>query len=86
MENNHKYFINRNCKYFPCHKILDDNDFNCMFCFCPLYSFGSECGGNFKFSGEKKIKNCIDCILPHKPEYYSIIMEKLKERNKLNHG
>ena len=78
MENNHTFFNNRGCKYFPCHnKPLIDN-FNCLFCFCPLYSFGDKCGGNFKFT-DKGIKVCTDCHLPHTPEYYNIIMSKLKE-------
>jgi Zn-finger protein len=50
-----------------------------MFCFCPLYFLNDKCGGNFKYSGEKGIKNCTDCHLPHLPEYYDTIMSKLKE-------
>jgi len=91
MENNHKFFSNDKCKYFPCHKtsatsdisnisnISESNDFNCLFCFCPLYFLRDKCGGNFKYSGEKKIKNCVDCNLPHMPEYYDVIISKLKE-------
>ncbi|MGN1180093.1 MAG: cysteine-rich small domain-containing protein, partial [Suilimivivens sp.] len=30
MENSHRFFENRECKYFPCHKGLED--FNCLFC------------------------------------------------------
>jgi len=89
MENNHRFFSNDKCKYFPCHKISDipdNNDFNCMFCFCPLYFLGDKCGGNFKYSGEKRAKSCVDCHLPHTPEYYDVIISiisKLKEaRNK----
>jgi Zn-finger protein len=40
---------------------------------------GDQCGGNFSYSGEKAIKNCIDCHLPHLPEYYDTIVAKLKE-------
>ena len=81
MENNHKFFSNDKCRYFPCHKISDGNNFNCLFCYCPLYFLGGKCGGNFKYSGEKKVKNCIDCHLPHKPEYYDVITSKLKKVN-----
>ena len=79
MENNHKFFSNRACKYFPCHVKPDGEDFNCLFCFCPLYLLNERCGGYFKFSGEKRVKNCTDCHLPHLPEYYDTIMSKLKE-------
>jgi Zn-finger protein len=40
---------------------------------------GENCGGNFKYSGVKKVKDCSDCHLPHIPEYYDIIISKLKE-------
>jgi len=82
VENNHKFFNNNKCKYFPCHKSADSNDFNCLFCFCPLYFLGDKCGGNFKFSGRDKVKNCVDCHLPHMPEYYDVIISKLKEARK----
>ena len=35
MENSYKYFKNKDCKYFPCHKGLSD-EFNCLFCYCPM--------------------------------------------------
>lgn len=79
MENNHKFFLNDKCKYFPCHKTTAQNEFNCLFCFCPLYFLGDKCGGNFEY--HKDIKSCISCDLPHNPEYYDMITSKLKEVN-----
>ena len=79
MENSHRFFSNPACQYFPCHAVTDINDFNCLFCYCPLYFLGAHCGGNFKYSGAKRVKNCEDCRLPHTPEYYDIILAKLKE-------
>jgi Zn-finger protein len=79
MENSYKFFSNRACKYFPCHTAPESGSFNCLFCYCPLYSLGAECGGGFKYSGVKNIKNCTDCHLPHLPEYYDTIVAKLKE-------
>lgn len=38
------FFQNRACEYFPCHKGVADEDFNCLFCYCPLYLLGDECG------------------------------------------
>jgi len=77
MENSYRFFSNHACKYFPCHKMPNDNDFNCLFCYCPLYFWGDKCGGNFKYS-DKGVKNCMDCHLPHLPEYYDTIVSKLK--------
>jgi len=83
VENSHKFFSNAGCKYFPCHKISDGNNFNCLFCYCPLYFLGGKCGGNFKYSGgEERIKTCAGCHLPHLPEYYDVIIKKLKQTRK----
>lgn len=34
-----KFFHNRDCEFLPCHRGWDRImwDFNCLFCFCPLY-------------------------------------------------
>ena len=79
MENSFKFFINCGCKYFPCHAEPEQDNFNCLFCYCPLYFLGNKCGGRFKYSGKKGIKNCMDCHLPHLPEYYDTIVSKLTE-------
>ena len=44
-----KFFQNKKCEYFPCHKTKNEEDFNCLFCYCPLYALGDKCGGNFKY-------------------------------------
>lgn len=60
----YKFFTNKDCEYFPCHKTDNPNDFNCLFCFCPLYALGKNCGGNFSIL-ENGIKDCSKCMLPH---------------------
>ena len=47
---NYKYFAHKECEYFPCHEGADPDDFNCLFCYCPLYSYGELCGDHFKYS------------------------------------
>ncbi|MCL2883692.1 MAG: cysteine-rich small domain-containing protein [Coriobacteriia bacterium] len=82
MKNSYKFFNNQGCKYFPCHSLPErygKDDFNCLFCFCPLYFLGEKCGGHFSFDPEKGVKVCEDCNLPHVPEYYDTILAKLKE-------
>ena len=32
------YFSHKKCEYFPCHRGADPEDFNCLFCYCPLYA------------------------------------------------
>lgn len=69
------FFQNRACEYFPCHKGVADEDFNCLFCYCPLYLLGDECGGNFEYL-PNGIKNCSNCTLPHCREGYAHVMNK----------
>lgn len=78
MENSYRFFNNHECRYFPCHSVPDNSDFNCLFCYCPLYFRGDDCGGIYKdING---VKDCSDCFLPHIPEYYDTIVSKLKEK------
>ena len=71
-----KYFENRDCKYFPCHK-MDIQDFNCLFCFCPLYF--AICPGTPRYKESKGLmfKSCTHCDFPHRPENYKEIMDCL---------
>ena len=84
-ENDHSFFQNRDCKYFPCHKGAGE-DFNCLFCYCPLYALGDGCGGNFRYT-EKGIKDCTNCRIPHSPGGYDYILKnfgKISELAKKN--
>lgn len=74
-----RFFQNRDCEYFPCHKVADPADFNCLFCFCPLYALGENCGGSFTFTKDG-VKDCSACLFPHRPENYPRVCEKLGER------
>ena len=68
-------FTNRDCEYFPCHSGVDEEDFNCLFCYCPLYALGKECGGSFVIL-ENGVKDCSGCTIPHKKENYGRISER----------
>ena len=46
----YSYFSHKNCEYFPCHKGANPENFNCLFCYCPLYALGDKCGGNFRYT------------------------------------
>lgn len=59
------FFTNRACEYFPCHEGVDEGDFNCLFCYCPLYALGPDCGGDFSYT-ETGRKNCKECAIPHR--------------------
>ncbi len=82
-EFSYKFFQNRDCKNFPCHKNVPENDFNCLFCYCPLYALGPKCGGNFKYTA-KGIKSCIDCNFPHIRENYEKITKRFSEISEIS--
>ena len=78
MKNSFSYFQNRECEYFPCHKVKDDRSFNCLFCFCPLYALGDKCGGNCTYT-ENGIKDCSGCLIPHSTSGYDYILSKFPQ-------
>lgn len=73
----YKFVQNRNCEYFPCHNVKEE-DFNCLFCYCPLYCLGDACGGDFVYL-ESGIKSCMNCTKPHDKNGYEHVMGKMKQ-------
>lgn len=78
MQDSYRFFNNKACKYLPCHQTENVDDFNCLFCYCPLYLM-EDCGGNYKMTSG--IKDCTSCLLPHKPNGYDYIVNKFREYN-----
>ena len=77
MKNNCIYFKNYECEYYPVHK-TDNETFNCLFCYCPLYALGDKCGGNFVYIKDG-IKDCSNCLIPHSENGYEYIISKFSE-------
>ena len=73
-----RFFQNRECRFFPCHKGVAEEEFNCLFCFCPLYTLGKKCGGNYTYT-DKGIKSCKDCTFPHIAENYESLTGRFRE-------
>ena len=71
-----KFFENRKCEYYPCHK-TESEDFNCLFCFCPMYY--AICLGVPKYIilNGSLIKDCSACDYPHRPGNYATLLEYL---------
>ena len=72
------FFAHKECEYYPCHPIPEGMEFNCLFCYCPLYMLGRKCGGNFTYL-DNGIKDCSRCLLPHQKENYGYITERFQE-------
>ena len=78
MNKHYAFFQNRDCEYFTCHRGVDGADFNCLFCYCPLYALGESCGGAFTYTA-KGVKNCTACAFPHRRENYDAVLERFPE-------
>lgn len=80
MEQSHRFFENRACKYFPCHKGVDEGEFNCLFCYCPLNPY-ENCPGTPRFIEKedgRRIKDCSNCTFVHHAKNYDAIIQFLK--------
>ena len=78
MEKHYAFFQNRDCEFFPCHEGVAEEDFNCLFCYCPLYALGEDCGGAFIYT-EKGVKSCERCVFPHRRENYAALLRRFPE-------
>ncbi len=74
----YSYFCNKECEYYPCHPNADPDNFNCLFCYCPLYVLGDQCGGCFIYLSNG-YKDCSCCTYPHEPKNYEIITKRYQE-------
>ena len=75
---NYRFFQNRACEYFPCHEGVPEENFNCLFCYCPLYALGRKCGGNCTYT-EGGFKSCMNCSFPHHRENYDALIARYGE-------
>lgn len=73
----YRFFQNKDCEYFPCHSLEDGEELNCLFCYCPLYALGKQCGGDFIYK-ENGIKSCVNCTKPHDKNGYEHVMSHMK--------
>ncbi|MBQ6365120.1 MAG: cysteine-rich small domain-containing protein [Oscillospiraceae bacterium] len=72
------FFQNRECAFFPCHNEIPKEEFNCLFCYCPLYTLGERCGGDYTYL-ENGTKSCLACTFPHRKENYSAVLQHFPE-------
>lgn len=77
-ERKYAFFSHKECEYFPCHATSDAEKFNCLFCYCPLYVLGHQCGGNFTYL-PNGYKDCSECMYPHIPDHYDEIVSHYEE-------
>ncbi len=73
-----RFFQNRACPCFPCHDGVAPKDFNCLFCYCPLYALGESCGGAFRYT-DSGVKSCAGCAFPHRRDHYEKVLARWPE-------
>ncbi len=73
-QSHYAFFQNRDCEFFPCHTGVPADEFNCLFCYCPLYALGERCPGNYLYL-ENGVKSCENCVLPHFRDNYSLVID-----------
>lgn len=68
---------NIGCKFFPCHKGLED----CTFCYCPFYPCLNNNRGNYVYSKRLKrdVWSCQDCSWIHKKEIVDEIFALIRK-------
>jgi Zn-finger protein len=76
MVNSYKFFENKQCKFYPCHKGL--KEINCLFCYCPLYKTKKCQDKILNFFGCYNY-SCNKCTFPHKVKNYEKIIKLLKD-------
>lgn len=69
--------LNKACKFFPCHRGLED----CTFCYCPFYPCLDRNKGSYVYSSKfkKGIWSCADCSWIHKIKVTERIFALIKE-------
>lgn len=85
MINSYRFFQNKECQYFLCHKAENEEEFNCLFCYCPLYR-EKKCIGNpvwFLNAKGQKMKDCSQCEVIHRPEVYDKVMQQLQRQDEM---
>lgn len=85
MTNNYRFFQNLECEYFPCHKVDKEEEFNCLFCYCPLYREKACLGTPTYFLNAKgqQMKDCSQCEVIHQPSAYDRVMRCLEREDEV---
>lgn len=85
ISNSYRFFQNRECEFFPCHEVQDEDAFNCLFCYCPLY-LDDNCLGSPEYiiTGRGQwIKDCSSCLVVHSPEMYDKVIAHLRRQDEI---
>ena len=74
----YSFIRHEGCEWFPCHQTEDPENFNCLFCYCPMYALDDKCGGRFKYT-KQGLKDCSACTFPHEKENFGSVIGRFDE-------
>lgn len=77
-ERKYAFFQHKECEFFPCHQTAKPEEFNCLFCYCPLFALGPDCGGNYQYS-DAGFKDCSNCMFPHVKGNYDQVIARFSD-------
>jgi len=66
--------IDKNCRYYPCHRSGSEN---CTFCFCPFYPCGDESTRGKWIKGTSW--SCENCSWIHRTEVADRVLKEIKK-------
>ncbi len=68
--------VNKNCPYYPCHKLENQH---CRWCVCPFYPcYNRDLGSWAKKNGISQVWDCSNCTLLHRMDVSNILLKELK--------
>ena len=75
MKYDFNFYQNKDCRYYPCHKDVAEDEFNCLFCYCPLYFI--DCEGDYKLL-DNGMKDCMGCTKNHDKHSWKFVIKTLR--------
>lgn len=77
MKEDFNWTQNTGCRYFPCHSTVPVEEFNCLFCYCPLFFI--ECDGRYTLM-DNGFKDCSKCTRNHDKDSWKFIVSRLRDK------
>lgn len=74
----YSYFSHKKCEFFPCHKNADSEDFNCLFCYCPLYMLWARNAGEISVIQIRELKTVQTVCFRIKERIMDISLENIR--------
>lgn len=79
---NFKFVQNTDCEFFPCHEMKEQEELNCLFCYCPLAFLQCPAKEGTDYTildyGGSIRKDCSNCTITHGNGGWEIVQKCLE--------